>query len=81
MCVCVCVCVCVFSLQRAGGNPDGLTVRETLRLATKGGAYNLGRQTEIGEIAPGWGADIVGWQTEGNLGFAGTGEDTSSAAR
>ncbi|KAG2501629.1 hypothetical protein HYH03_000134 [Edaphochlamys debaryana] len=66
-------------LQRAGGNPKQLGVREALRMATVGGATNLGRQTELGQIAPGFAADIVGFKTAGNLAFAGCGADPVAA--
>ncbi len=47
-------------LQRVGGNPAALSARDTLWLATRGGAEVLGRD-DIGALAPEMAADIVGW--------------------
>ncbi len=47
-----------------------MTTASTLDLACKGGARNLGRD-DIGEISPGFAADIVAWQIEDNLYCAG----------
>ncbi|PNH10028.1 8-oxoguanine deaminase [Tetrabaena socialis] len=66
-------------LQRAGGDPKGLGVRESLRMATRGGAANLGRSDEIGQLAPGFAADIVGFKLKGNLAFVGTDADPVAA--
>ena len=41
-----------------------MTVRQALRLGTRGGADVLGR-TDIGQLAPGKRADIAVWQTNG----------------
>lgn len=46
-------------LQRVLGEPDALTAREALALATRGGAEVL-RRDDIGVLAPGKAADIVG---------------------
>lgn len=46
-------------LQRVLGQPDALTAREALALATRGGAEVL-RRDDIGVLAPGKAADIVG---------------------
>ncbi len=56
-------------LQRVTGNPAALTVRETVRLATRGGAETLGRD-DIGYLAPGMAADLIGYRLD-TVGLAG----------
>ena len=60
-------------LQRVGGtqggNPAALTARESLELATLGGAAVLGRD-DIGAIVPGMAADIIAYDLT-TLPFAG----------
>ena len=56
-------------LQRVLGNPAALTATEALRLATRGGAAVLGRD-DIGVLAPGMAADMIGFRLD-TLGFAG----------
>jgi cytosine/adenosine deaminase-related metal-dependent hydrolase len=46
-------------LQRVLGGSTVMTAREALRIATRGGAEVLGRD-DIGYLAPGMAADIVG---------------------
>jgi len=56
-------------LQRVTGNPAALTVREAVRLATRGGAETLGRD-DIGYLAPGMAADLIGYRLD-TIGLAG----------
>jgi len=51
-------------VARARGGPAALTVREALRLGTRGGAAVLGRD-DIGSLEPGKRADIAVWRTDG----------------
>ncbi|HEX6700171.1 MAG TPA: 8-oxoguanine deaminase [Gaiellaceae bacterium] len=61
-------------LQRVGtGDASAFTVRQAFELATRGGAAVLGRD-DIGQLAPGMAADIVGWRLE-RLPYAGALED------
>ena len=48
-------------MARAVGGPTALTTRQSLRLATMGGARVLGRDTELGSIEAGKLADLVLW--------------------
>lgn len=56
-------------LQRVLGNPQAMTAREALEIATVGGAAVLGRD-DIGALAPGMAADIVAFDL-GNIIYAG----------
>ncbi len=56
-------------LQRVVNGPDALSAIEALRLATRGGAEVLGRD-DIGVLAPGMAADLIGYRLD-TLGFAG----------
>jgi cytosine/adenosine deaminase-related metal-dependent hydrolase len=51
-------------VARARGGPTALTVRDALRLGTRGGAAVLGRD-DIGSLKPGKRADIAVWRTDG----------------
>jgi cytosine/adenosine deaminase-related metal-dependent hydrolase len=51
-------------VARARGGPEAMTVREALRLATRGGADVLGRD-DIGSLEPGKCADFAVWRTDG----------------
>lgn len=56
-------------LQRVLGGPAAMSAREALWLATRGGAQVLGRD-DIGRLAPGMCADVLGYRLD-RLGFAG----------
>ena len=58
-------------VARGRGGPQAMTVREALRIGTRGGAAVLGR-ADIGQLAPGKRADLAVWRTDGlELGGAG----------
>ena len=56
-------------LQRVMKGGDAMTARETLSMATRGGAAVLGRD-DIGVLAPGYAADIAAFNIQG-IDFAG----------
>ena len=56
-------------LQRVMTGGNAMTARETLSMATRGGAAVLGRD-DIGVLAPGYAADIAAFNTRG-IDFAG----------
>jgi cytosine/adenosine deaminase-related metal-dependent hydrolase len=51
-------------VARGRGGPEAMTVRNALRVATRGGAEVL-RRTDIGSLEPGRRADIAVWRTDG----------------
>ncbi|NDJ84561.1 MAG: 8-oxoguanine deaminase [Chloroflexi bacterium] len=64
-------------VARAGRDPMGLTARETLEIATLGGAQALGRD-DIGSLEPGKAADFVAFDLN-TLAFAGALHDPVAA--
>lgn len=64
-------------LQRVNGNPAGLTAREALEIATRGGAQVLGRD-DIGHLAAGMSADFAAFDLN-QIAFAGAGHDPLAA--
>ena len=65
-------------VSRAAGDPKAMSVREALRVATRGSAACLGRGDEVGSIEPGKRADVALFSVEG-LGFAGAEADPVAA--
>jgi cytosine/adenosine deaminase-related metal-dependent hydrolase len=51
-------------VARGRGGPEAMTVRQALRLATRGGAGVL-RRGDIGSLEPGKHADLAVWRTDG----------------
>ncbi len=66
-----------FLLARVSGDPAGLTAREALACATRGGARVLGRD-DIGTIVPGMAADLAVFDLR-RIGYAGGGHDPLAA--
>jgi len=63
---------------RLRGGPTAMGAREALEMATAGSAACLGRQGELGLLAPGAVGDLVCWSLEG-LAFAGALSDPVEA--
>jgi cytosine/adenosine deaminase-related metal-dependent hydrolase len=59
-----------YTLGRQRRGPAGMTAREVLDIATRGGAGCLGRDGEIGRLSVGATGDLVCWPQQG-LAFAG----------
>jgi cytosine/adenosine deaminase-related metal-dependent hydrolase len=55
-------------VARVREGPTALTARESLAMATTGGARCLGRQQEIGSLEPGKLADLALWRVDGLAG-------------
>jgi cytosine/adenosine deaminase-related metal-dependent hydrolase len=51
-------------VARGRGGPAALTVRDALRIGTRGGAAVLSRD-DIGSLEPGKRAEVAGWRTDG----------------
>ena len=64
-------------LQRAAGDPAGLSAREALEMATRGGAALLGRD-DIGSVAVGKAADLAAFRLDA-IGLAGAQHDPLAA--
>ncbi|MBN1811612.1 MAG: 8-oxoguanine deaminase [Anaerolineae bacterium] len=64
-------------IQRVSGDPAGLSAREALWMATRGGAAVLGRD-DIGQLSPGKAADFVGLRLD-RLSYAGALHDPLAA--
>lgn len=65
-------------LARQRSGPTGMTARQVLEIATRGGAACLGRIGEIGQLTPGAAGDVVVWDQTGP-GFAGAVSDPVEA--
>ncbi|MBX3608222.1 MAG: 8-oxoguanine deaminase [Piscinibacter sp.] len=64
-------------LQRVAHGPSALSARETLEIATRGGAQVLNRD-DIGRLAPGCSADLASVPLD-EIGLAGAGHDPLAA--
>ncbi len=65
-------------LQRVAHGASAMTAREALRLATRGGAEVLGRD-DIGMLAPGMAADMIGVRADGLATAGGSVHDALAA--
>ncbi|MGH3016496.1 MAG: amidohydrolase family protein, partial [Gaiellaceae bacterium] len=64
-------------VARGRGGPEALTVRDALRLGTRGGAAVLGRR-DLGSLEPGKCADFAVWSLDG-LSFGGADDPVAAA--
>jgi cytosine/adenosine deaminase-related metal-dependent hydrolase len=64
-------------IQRVSGDPAGLSAREALWMATRGGASALGRD-DVGQLSPGKAADFIGLRLD-RLDYAGALQDPLAA--
>lgn len=64
-------------LQRVGGDPAALTARQSLEMATLGGAAVLGRD-DVGALAVGMAADFAAFKLD-EIAFAGAQHDPAAA--
>jgi 8-oxoguanine deaminase len=65
-------------LTRLRSGPTSMGARDALEMATQGSARCLGRESEIGALAPGFCGDVVVWPQEG-VQFAGAHSDPIEA--
>jgi cytosine/adenosine deaminase-related metal-dependent hydrolase len=65
-------------LTRLRGGPTRMGARDALQMATQGSARCLGRENEIGVLAPGFCGDLVVWPQDG-VQFAGAHTDPVEA--
>jgi len=61
-------------LGKVGSGADSTNARDSIEMATRGGARCLGREGEIGQLSVGAAADIVLWRMD-DLSFAGAEAD------
>jgi cytosine/adenosine deaminase-related metal-dependent hydrolase len=65
-------------VSRAGMDPKAMSVRDAIRVATRGSAACLGQDGEVGSLEPGKRGDVALFSVEG-LGFAGAQADLVAA--
>ena len=66
-------------MARAVGGPQAMTVRQSLELATLGGARLIGRSDELGSLEAGKLADLALWRIDG-LALAGIADPVAALA-
>ncbi|KAJ3334717.1 hypothetical protein HDU93_007379 [Gonapodya sp. JEL0774] len=65
--------------QRYLGEKNGLTARETIRIATRGGAKVLGRADDLGQISVNFAADVIAVKVTGKIEYAGALHDPAQS--